>query len=245
MKSLVALRILVLLVVVTAPAAAESLPFMRPALLGNHKRSLVNLIDTASLVKRGQGDAIVLFSCFVNTVGDGYFPHAYRDTPNSDMLKREVLRRISMAQFEPAVYRHSHQYVYLTGTVIFRVVDGKPHLRIFLHQEEDVMKRGGDFIAPQLMFTLAGRKFKDIYWPPNAPGHEGVASLSIGVNEEGKVTGVKVTYEHPPGLGFGKAAAGPMIDADFIPAYRDGKPVPCQFNLPIIFFGPGVQMKTG
>jgi hypothetical protein len=245
MKSHFALRVFALLFLTTVPLRAESLPFMRPALLGVHKRSLINLIDTASLVKRGQGDAIVLFSCFVNTTGDGYFPHVYRDTPGAELLKREVLARIRMAQFEPAVYRHSHQFVYLTGTVVFSVVEGKPHLRIFLHQEEDELKRGGDFIAPQLMFALAGRKFKDIYWPPNAPGHEGIASLALGVNAEGKVTGVKVSYEHPPGLGFGKAAAGPMVDADFIPAYRNGKPVPSQFNLPIIFFGPGVQMKTG
>lgn len=34
----------------------------RPALLGHHRRSLVNLIDTQGLMKRGQKDAIVMFS---------------------------------------------------------------------------------------------------------------------------------------------------------------------------------------
>ncbi|MDQ6622611.1 MAG: energy transducer TonB, partial [Verrucomicrobiota bacterium] len=208
-------------------------------------RSLVNLIDEAGLVKHGQGDAIVLFSCFVNTIGDGYFPHVYRSTPGSELLKHEIIARINMAQFEPAVYRHVNQFVYLCGTVIFRVVDGKPHLRIFLNQEEDVLKRGEDFIAPQMMFTLAGTKFKDIYWPPNAPGHEGVASVALGVDATGKVTSVKVTYEHPAGMGFGAAVAGPIRDADFIPGYRKGQPVACHFDLPFIFFGPGLQMKTG
>jgi hypothetical protein len=238
-------RLLAVVLFTTASIRAESLPFMRPALLGHHKQSLVNLIDTAALVKRGQGDAIVLFSASISPVGDAYGGHVYRCSPTSELLQREVLARLKMAQFEPAVYRHSRQWVYLTGTIMLRVADGKGQLRIFLHQEDDELRRGSDFIAPQFLYTLAGTKFKNIYWPPNAPGHEGIASVALNVDENGKVQAVKLTYEHPPGLGFGAATAGPLRDADFVPAHRDGKPVSCRFNLPIIFFGPGAQMRTG
>jgi hypothetical protein len=239
------LRLLVVLLLTAVSVRAESLPFMRPALLGHHSRSLVNLIDTAALAKRGQGDAVVLFSCVVNTIGDAYAVQLYRATPNSNLLKEELKGRFNQAQFEPAVYRHAHQTVYLSGTVMFKVIDGKPRLVVFLHQDEDAMKRGVDFIAPQMMFTLAGTKFKGIYWPPGAPGHEGTANLRVAVNEQGKVTAVKTIYEYPAAMGFGAAAAGPTKDADFIPGYRNGKPVACDFEFPVLFSGPGVQMKSG
>src|SRR4051812_24599885 len=53
-------------------AAAETLPQFRPALLGRHAKSLVNIIDTQGLVKRGQGDGFVMFGCAVSQYGDGY-----------------------------------------------------------------------------------------------------------------------------------------------------------------------------
>lgn len=40
---------------------AQDLPEFRPALLGQGRRSLVNLIDVESLYKRGQRDAIIMF----------------------------------------------------------------------------------------------------------------------------------------------------------------------------------------
>jgi hypothetical protein len=55
------IRWLALLVVLScfgAGAFAQALPKYRPALLGPHKRSLVNLINTERLMKEGQGDAI-------------------------------------------------------------------------------------------------------------------------------------------------------------------------------------------
>ena len=70
---------------------------IQPALLGKHNRSLVNLIDANSLMKRGQGDGLVMFSCGVTRLGFAYGVQVYRGTPNSDMLRREVIARAEQA----------------------------------------------------------------------------------------------------------------------------------------------------
>jgi hypothetical protein len=223
----------------------ETLPEYRPALLGRGRLSLVNLIDTESLMKRGQGDAIVMFSCGVNTLGKGYSMEVYRTSPNSELLQKEILGRIVQAQFEPAVYRHSPVGVWIDGTVSFFITKGKPHLRILLNQEEADLKRGSDFISPQFAFVPGNPAFRGVYWPPGAPGHEGVGAVTMDVDATGKVLSARVAYEHPPGLGFGKAVAGPIRDALFIPGFRNGKAVSCRFTWSVFFFGPGLQMKSG
>ena len=131
------------------------------------------------------------------------------------------------------------------GSVVFAVRDGKPHLRILLNQEEGDLKKGNDFIAPQFAFAPGNTKFQGIYYPPQAPGSPGVASLKLSVDEMGAVRAASVTYEYPAGMGFGAQAVGPIRDAAFIPGFRNGKPAACQFNWTIIFTGPGRQMKTG
>jgi len=247
MKSITRLLVCFLTLVTLAPSLwAESLPQFRPALLGTHKRSLINIIDAQGLMKRGQGDGFVMFGCAVSEGGYGFWSRTYRASPNTELLQKEVLGRIDQAMFEPAVYKGGHVGVYLIGSVVFAVRDGKPHLRIFLHQEEEELKKGTDFIAPQWAYGAPGNtKFQGIYYPPSAPGRGGMASLKLGVSESGQVTSASVVYEHPPGVGFGKEVAGPIRDAAFIPGYRNGKPVSCQFTWTFIFTGPGRQMRTG
>jgi len=226
-------------------ALAEQSQEYRPALLGHHRRSLVNLINTESLMKRGQKDALVMFECGVSQLGNAYDSRTYRESPGSEMLKQEVLDRLNQAQFEPAVYRHTHVPVYIQGTVNFFIRDGRPHLRIFLHQEEEDLKAGRDFIAPQFAFIPGNTKFEGFYYPPQARRHAGLAAVKLEVDATGKVQGAHVEYEHPPGMGFGKQTAGPIRDALFIPGFRNGKPVACRFTWTMIFTGPGRQMKTG
>jgi len=239
------LVVFALLLLLSSEAAAENLPRYRPALLGNHTRSLVNLINTKSLMDRGQRDGTAMFECGVTQLGHGYDSRCYRGSPNTEMLQKEILERIDQTQFEPAVYNYVHVGVYIAGTVMFLIHDGKPQLRIFLHQEESELKAGRDFVAPQFAFVRGNVKFRNFYSPPNAPGHGGVVSLGLDVDATGRVQGVRVEYEHPPGMGFGAAAAGPVRDALFIPGFRDGKPVSCHFTWAMIFTGPGRQMSTG
>ena len=77
-----------LLALLSAPVMAETLPEFRPALLGSYRRSLINTINTESLMKRGQGDAVVMFTAGISASGYGYVWETYRGTPNSHLLSK-------------------------------------------------------------------------------------------------------------------------------------------------------------
>lgn len=117
------------------------------------------------------------------------------------------------------------------------VKDGKPHLRVFLNQEEKDLIQGHDFVAPQFAAVLGNSKFRGINWPKNAPGHEGMVAVSLDVDTTGKVMSAKVAYEYPEGMGFGRDVVGPIRDALFIPGFRDGRPVRSQFTWVLGFQG--------
>jgi len=89
-----------------SPTATPSLPEFRPALLGTGPDSLINRIDTADLIKKGQKDAAIMFSCLVAPTGDIVRSGAYRGTPGSKLLSEEVLKRLVKAKFIPAVHNH-------------------------------------------------------------------------------------------------------------------------------------------
>ncbi|MFN2622203.1 MAG: energy transducer TonB [Chthoniobacterales bacterium] len=234
-----------LLWLLSVPATAETLPEFRPALLGSFSRSLINTINTESLVKRGQGDAVVMFTAGISESGYGHIWETYRGTPGSDLLSKEIMDRASQAQFEAAVYKHQHVGVILNGTVAFSVVGGKPHLRIFLHQEESDLKQGKDFVAPQLAFATGNPKFEGIWYPGHTLTTPGVAAVTLEVDANGKVQNAVLAYEHPAGKGFGAETVDALRKAVFIPGFRNGKAVPCKFTYSVIFSGTSRRPKTG
>jgi hypothetical protein len=228
-----------------APLMGETLPEFRPALLGTFSRSLINTINTESLMKRGQGDAVVMFTAGISDSGYGYVWRTYRGTPNSGLLSKEIMDRTSQAQFEPAVYKHQHVGVIFNGTVSFSVAGGKPHLRIFLNQEETELKQAKDFIAPQLAFATGNPKFEGIWYPGHVLTGPGVAAVTLDVDANGKVQNAVLAYEHPAGKGFGTEAVDGLRKAVFIPGFRNGKAVPCRFTFPVIFSGTSRSPRTG
>jgi hypothetical protein len=241
-------RCLALLVVLSTIAPhlyAQALPKYRPALPGVGKSSLVELIDTQRLMKQGQGDAILMFETGVSKGGRSYDSRTYRESPGAEKLRKEVLSKLDIALFEPAVYNHVYVSAYLQGTVNFFVRDGKPHLRVFMHQEEDALKTGQDFVAPQFAFVPGNPQFRGMYTPQIASGQQGIAVLQIDVDATGKVQGAKVIHEHPPAAGFGARVATDVRDVRFVPGFRNGKPVACRFTWAMIFTGPKKQIKTG
>lgn len=231
-----------LILLCTAACASASVE-TRPALLGRHPRSLINVIHAETMVKRGQGDALMMFTCAIDPLGQGYGLQIYRETEGSGPLKRHLLDCYQRALFIPAIYHGQPTTVIMFGTVIFAVVNGKPHVRIFLNQEEADLRAGSDFIAPQVAFA-PGHRFKGLVYPPGVKA-AGAVAAAVDVDLSGKVTNARVIAEHPPGLGFGAQVVGGIRDAPFIPGFRNGKPVACRFTMPVVFIGPTAQWKTG
>jgi hypothetical protein len=224
------------------PAAA--LPMFRPVLIGQGPSALINRIDEQELVRKGQKDALVMFVCAVRKDGGVEWSATYRGTPDSDFLKQELQKRISPAsnpKFIPAVHDHQPVDAIYYGTVTFRVVNGKPRLRIFSNQETGELEQEHDFIGPQPFFG-DGSGFTGFHYPPMESGRlqvDGKVELKMKVDAAGSLQEINVVSENPPLLGFGAAALKDFGDAKFIPAFRDSKPVESEVTLLVFYKAAG------
>jgi hypothetical protein len=213
------------------------LPMYRPLLLGTGKDSLINRIDAEGLIKAGQKDAAVMFSCSVKKTGQVVRSGTYRGTPDSKLLEEELQKKLADASFIPAIYNHNPVDAIYYGTVIFRIVDGKPRLRIFSNQETAELEKENDFIGPQPFFGNESG-FTGLHYPSpqDAPVPvNGVVELKVKIDAAGNLQELTVGAEEPPFLGFGDAATTDFGKARFIPAFRDGKPVACEVRLPVFY----------
>ena len=220
----------------SATPATAQLPQYRPAVLPLGPNSVINRMDTAGLIRDGQKDGSLYFRCSVSKTGEILDTWTYHQSPDSTLLERELVRCLDQAVFIPAVYDHEAVYTFFFGTVTFKVVDGKPRLRIFANQEEAEWKKESDFIGPQ-PFLGRGSKFEGLHYPNDAVTSEltGVVELGMKIDATGRLLDLKVVSEYPPLVGFRRAAAEDFRVASFIPAFRDGKPVACEVTLPVYY----------
>ena len=221
---------------VGSPTPTPALPEFRPALLGTGPDSLVNKIDTADLIKKGQKDAAVMFTCLVAPTGDIMRSGAYRGTKGSELLEKELLQRLVSAKFIPAIHNHKPVLAVFYGTVTFAVVNGKPRLRIFANQQLDELKKESDFIDPQ-PYVGEDSKFTGLHYPdvPTSVVLTGVVDLALDVDAAGNLKKIQVVSEEPPYLGFGEAALSDFNGAKFIPAFRSGKPADSKVKIPVYY----------
>jgi hypothetical protein len=221
---------------VVSPAAPTELPKYRPALLGTGPSSVINRMDTAGLIKNGQKDATLSFCCSVSKEGDIANVWTYRGTPGFELLEKELVRCLDRTRFIPAIYNQHPVYVLFYGTVTFKIVDGKPRLRIFANQEAAELKKESDFIGPQ-PFAGVDSKFEGLHYPNDGltTALTGIVDLAMKLDAEGNMKELRVVGEYPPLAGFARAAAEDFRVARFIPAFRDGKPVECSITLPVYY----------
>jgi TonB family protein len=221
-----------------SPSASPrpNLPEVRPALVGTAPNSLINTIDAAELIKKGQKEAAVMFSCLVAPTGQIVRSGAYRGTRGSELLEQELLKRLAAARFIPAVHNHQPVIAIFYGTVKFAVVNGKPRLRIFANQQLAEVDKETDFIDPQ-PYVGQDSKFTGLHYPETGStvAVTGVVELALSVDAKGDLTNMQVLSEEPPLLGFGNAAVSDFNGAKFIPAFRNGKPVECNVKIPVYY----------
>lgn len=231
MRALVFLLIALLLIVDLQ--AAE--PRFRPALIGNGSNALINLIDTKRLVEKGQRDGLLMFTCLVRRDGRVTYYFTYRTTPGSKLLKEEVGTALLRSHFIPAIYNGEHTEVFVIGTVVLLMADGKPHLRIYMNVNHDDVAKGNDFIAPQLVANSpdysAGR-YNPADYKAAVNGQNAWVVLSATADANGNQRDLKVSAEEPPGFGVGTAAKDVFKIARWIPGFRNGRPVECTFDFP-------------
>jgi len=212
------------------------LPEVRPALIGTAPNSLINTIDTADLIKKGQKEAAVMFSCLVAPTGQVVRSGAYRGTRGSELLEQELLKRLPTARFIPAVHNHQPVIAVFYGTVKFAVANGKPRLRIFANQQLEEVDKETDFIDPQ-PYVGQDSKFTGLHYPETGSmvAVTGVVELALKVDAKGNLTNLQVLSEEPPLLGFGGAALSDFSGAKFVPAFRNGQPVESSVKIPVYY----------
>jgi TonB family protein len=219
-----------------SPSPRPTLPELRPALIGTGPDSLINRIDTADLIKKGQKDAAVMFSCLVAPTGNVVRSGAYRGTRGSELLERELLKRLANEKLIPAIHNHQPVIAIFYGTVRFAVVNGKPRLRIFANQQLDQLDKESDFIDPQ-PYVGQDSKFTGLHYPDTGSNVAvtGVVELALNVDASGNLQSMQVLSEEPPLLGFGDAAISDFTGAKFIPAFRNGQPVESTVKIPVYY----------
>jgi TonB family protein len=225
---------------VGSPTPTPALPEFRPALVGTGPNSLINTIDTSDLIKKGQKDAAVMFTCLVAPTGEIARSGTYRGTKGSELLDKEVLKRLANAKFIPAIHNHQPVLAVFNGTVTFAVVNSKPRLRIFANQQLDELKKESDFIDPQ-PYVGQDSKFTGTHYPevPTTVSLTGAVELAIEVDAAGNLKSMQIVSDEPPFLGFGQAALSDFNGAKFIPAFRNGKPVDSKVAIHVYYKPPG------
>ncbi len=219
------------------PSASETaVPKYRPALLGTGPLAMINRIDTPGLIQAGQKDASLMFCCSVSRRGEVRNVWVYRATPGSGELEKEVYRCLDESVLVPALYNSQPVDVLFFGTVDFKIVNGKPRLRIFANQEAEELKKESDFVGPQ-PFVGRDSKFEGLHYPNDVLTNSlsGLVELAMKIDANGNLKELRMVSEYPPLVGFGRAAKEDFRVATFIPAFRDGKPVECNITLPVYY----------
>jgi TonB family protein len=219
-----------------SPSPRPALPEFRPAIIGTAPNSLINTIDAADLIKKGQKEAAVMFSCLVAPTGEIVRSGAYRGTRGSELLEQELLKRLANAKFIPAIHNHQPVIAIFYGTVKFAVVNGKPRLRIFANQQLEELDKESDFIDPQ-PYVGQDSKFTGLHYPETGStvAVTGVVELALNVDAKGNLKNIQVLSEEPPLLGFGDAALSDFSGAKFIPAFRNGQPIESNVKIPVYY----------
>lgn len=205
-------------------------PRFRPALIGNNPKALINAIDTKRLVEKGQGDGLVMFTCYVASSGNVRGCFTYRETPGSKLLKKAVEDVFWSCRCIPAIYDGKQTDVLMVCTVILMVRDGIPHLRIYLNQNHDDLVNGNDFIAPQPVAESAdwtGWQYNLAAYKAVINGKNGWIEMAVQVDRNGNLKDFRVIFEDPPGFGMGTVAKQSFAKAKWIPGFRNGHEVDC------------------
>lgn len=219
-----------------SPTPVATPPQYRPALLGAGPLSVINRIDTQELMRQGQKDATLMFCCSVKKTGEIGNTWIYRQSPESTALEQEAFRCLDTAVFVPGIYNRQPVHVLFFGTVSFKVVNGKPRLRIFANQEREELMSESDFVGPQ-PFVGRDSRFEGLHFPNDVltGSISGLVELAMKIDADGNLKEMKLVSEYPPLAGFGRAAAEDFRVAKFIPAFRNGKPVESSITLPVYY----------
>ena len=216
-----------------APGASQTEPMTGgtlPAIVNQSPDSFASYVHFPKDPEMASLEGAVQFYCDISE--DGTVATTLRSGEQSKSLESAVQSALDWGKFQPATIGGKPVPVYLGGTVFFFHQNGQPTIAISLatHDRERVGKLT-NYIQPQLIGGLRqhlekGERASTINLPA-----QGAAEVEINVGEHAEVTSTSVLAENPKEIGLGAFLIDAMKDAQFTPAYSDGKPTAGAMNV--------------
>jgi hypothetical protein len=208
----------------TPPIAPAITGSVTPAMVTKGPDSFTHYLHYPRDPEVAKMDAAVQFFCEITEKGGVESTHAL--VANNDAFKEAVQTALDWGRFTPATVNGQPVRSYLGGTVLFMHQNGEPVIVISLatYDRERVGKME-NYIQPQVVGGLRHTMQKVISNFAKGILVAGRAEVVVNVDETGTVTGTTGVSELPRDSGLGSLLETAVKQAQFTPAYENGKPV--------------------
>jgi len=211
----------------TAPAITGS---VTPALVNQNPDSITRYLHYPRDPEASKRDAAVQFFCEITENGEVESTHAL--VGNNDAFNEAVQTALDWGRFTPATVNGKAVREYLGGTVLFLHQNGEEVIVISLATyDRDRVGKMQNYIQPQLVGGLRHTLEKAISGLTKGILVAGRAEVIVNVDDKGTVTGTTGISENPKGSGLGSLLESAVKQAQFTPAYQNGKPAAGGINV--------------
>lgn len=209
----------------TTPAIAPAITGpVTPALVGQAPDSFTRFLHYPKDPEASKMDAAVQFFCEITEKGEVESTHAL--VGNNAAFKEAVQTALDWGRFTPATVNGKAVRDYLGGTVLFLHQNGEEVIVVSLATyDRDRVGKMQNYIQPQLVGGLRHTLETVISGLTKGILVAGRAEVVVNVDEKGTVTGTTGISENPKGSGLGELLDTAVKQAQFTPAYENGKPV--------------------
>jgi hypothetical protein len=214
----------------TPPIAPAITGSVTPALVNQNPDSITRFLHYPRDPEASKMDAAVQFFCEITENGEVESTHAL--VGNNDAFNEAVQTALDWGRFTPATVNGKAVREYLGGTVLFLHENGEEVIVISLATfDRDRVGKMQNYIQPQLVGGLRHTLEKVLSGLTKGILVAGRAEVIVNVDEKGTVTGTAGISENPKGSGLGSLLDSAVRQAQFTPAYENGKPAAGGINV--------------
>jgi len=175
-------------------------------------------------------DGAVQFFCEVTEKGEVESTHAL--VGNEPAFRAAVQTALDWGHFTPATVNGKAVRSYLGGTVLFLHQNSEEVMVVSLATyDRDRVGKMENYIQPQVIGGLRHPLEKVISSLTKGILVAGRAEVVVNVDDKGTLTGTSGTSENPKGSGLGDLLISAVKQAQFSPAYENGKPAAGGINV--------------
>ena len=211
--------------VASTPAIAPAITgTVTPALVSQTPESITQYLHYPKDPEASKMDAAVQFFCEITETGEIESVHAL--VGQNAAFKEAVQTALDWGRFTPATVNGKPVRAYVGGTVLFLHQNGEPVIVVSqATYDRDRVGKMQNYVQPQLIGGLRHSLEKVISGLTKGILVAGRAEVVVNVDEKGTVTATSGISENPKGSGLGELLDRAVKQAQFTPAYENGKAV--------------------